>query len=102
MGYHFSSWSWLISPHLFQLLLKQCPEVNVDMLFLLHSSKVMMQCVQKLLFFASIALFRILKRTLSTCTNDTDISFSLNQSLDFLFKAYHALNFGMFMRMQRV
>lgn len=102
VGYHSSNWNQLISPHLFQLLLKQCPEINFDKLFLLHSSKVMMQCVKKLLFFVSIVLFRILKRTLSTLTNDTGMSYSLSPSPAILFKFYHALNIDVFVRMQRV
>lgn len=93
-------WSQLISAHLLQLLLKQCPEINIGKLFLLHSSKVMSQCVQKLLFFDSTVLFRILKRNLSTLTNDTAMSYSLSPSAAVLFKVYHALNIDMFVRMQ--
>lgn len=61
----------------------------------------MMQCVQMVLFFVSI-LFRILRTTLSTFTDDTDRSYSLSSSTAILFKVYHALNINVFVRMQGV
>lgn len=68
---------------LFQLLLKQCPEINCSC-FILPKSWCT-ECKSSF-FFVSVVLFRNLRTILSTLTNDTDMSCSLNPSPAVLFE----------------
>lgn len=97
--YNSSSRSQLTCPRSFQLLLRQHPETNFDKLFLLHSSEVMMQCMQKLLFCFNFSLQNSQENFVYLYKWHR---YSLSPSPAVLFKVYRALNIDTFVRMQKV
>lgn len=73
----------IISSLLFNLLLKQFPEINCSCFIL---PKSWCTACKTSYFFVLVALFRILRTILSSFTNDKDMTCSLSPSLAVLFE----------------